>query len=173
MLPVANDTITMVGGAVLTIAGMFGLLKKFPQIGRIVPVAEKVVEDAVKVGEDVLGLPGMEGVKASMHVELSHVKAELQKSQVLQVVGSALHSFGKAAEALSANEKSALVTFAVAELKKKGYEVSSTEITTAVEEIQKAANAFADSSLFKTAQRFDSVQQATQQSATADNKAAK
>ncbi|QQE80947.1 hypothetical protein [Alicyclobacillus sp. SO9] len=158
-----HNTEVVVTTVVAVLGGSYGLHKHFfSKLKSDLPGVMKIGGDIVKAGEDILGVPGMEGVKAAMGVEVHHVENELQHSQILQTVGSVLHAFGKDVSQLSQNEKGGIVTLASSELQKLGISVDAKTITHAMDEFQKAADGIRKTGVFTNLSALeDAIKQLT------------
>lgn len=134
------------------------------------PVIAEVVTEGETILRNVLHAPQLAGVDLKIH----QLASKLADSQIVQIAGTALHSFSKHISQLTEDERATAVLFVQTEAKKRfGLTINASQILAALSDAQKLADEFVASDLFTKTRDIVAVKasvvaaQATDQQATA------
>lgn len=149
---IINDAST----AVLSGGVLFGLLKKYPLIGKVALYAEQhageIVKGAEEIGKEILSTPAGALVAHELHNKLDEVSTQFQKSEVAKLALIGLHSFGVVSANLSDSQKIAIADYVGVDPK---------EVSAILQEAEAAVTEFGNRELVKAANIFTVAQKAS------------
>ena len=132
----------------------------------IVAGAKAVEQSVTTAVEDVAKMPGVGVVKTVMGTEIHNVENALRHSQILQVAGTALHTFLADLSSLNDTQLGSIKIFVESELKKLGVTVTPEEVLTALKDVQTAADALKKSPVYVDTMKLVQSSEAMKQAAT-------
>jgi hypothetical protein len=153
-----------VSTAVLTSGLFFGLIKKYPIVGRaalyVGEHAAELVQGVEYIGKEIFSTPAGAIAANSLHAEVDRVTEDFKKSEIARMALIGLHSFGQASANLSDTQKVALEQFIINSVPKE-WGIDSQTITGYLQEAEKAVEAFSKLGLVQAANVFTDAQKAS------------
>jgi hypothetical protein len=157
---ILNDVST----AVLTSGLFFGLIKKYPVIGKAALYVEQhageIVQEAESIGKFIVSTPAGAIAAHSLHAEVDRVTEDLKKSEIARLALVGLHSFGQAYTKLSDTQKVALTRF-VTDTIPKEWNIDAQAVIGILAEAEKEIEAFGKLGLVQAANTFTEAQKAS------------
>jgi hypothetical protein len=157
---ILNDVST----AVLTSGLFFGLIKKYPIIGKVALYAEQhageIVQEAESIGKFIISTPAGAIAAHSLHAEVDRVTDSFKHSEIARLALVGLHSFGDFAQNLSDTQRVALEQFIINSVPK-DWNIDSQTIAGYLQEAEKAVAEFSKDGLVKAANVFTEAQRAS------------
>lgn len=155
-----NDVCT----AVLTIAALAGVAKKWPKLFNALTFVEQHSSEIVKATEtivkDIAATPYGALVKHQLQAEVDKVTEQFKQSELARLALVGLHGFGQTVEGLSDTQKVALIRF-VMDTAPSAWNLTEKEVQDVLDSVQKAASDFAEIELVKAANLFTAATQKT------------
>lgn len=153
-----------VSTAILTSGIFFGLIKKYPIIGKAAHYvgehAADLVQEAESIGKFIVSTPAGAIAAHSLHAEVDRVTEDFKKSEIARLALVGLHSFGQAYTNLSDTQKVALTKFVVDSVPKE-WGIDAEAVVEILAEAEKAAEAFGNLGLVQAANVFTDAQKAS------------
>jgi glutaredoxin 2 len=138
----------VVAGAV-SVAGLVGALKKWPWILKGAVYIEQHAGEIVHTVEAIAESPAGAMVKQALHHEVDKANEKLQQSEIGRLALVGLHSFGTNLANLSDTQKTSIVHFV-----RSNTNATEDEIRTALDDMQKVAQDFAQLPIVQAANLF-------------------